>query len=599
MEDKFGYSNSDEKKETDARDVQENSSADNEENSREVTDKKESESNQESTTAGTYHSGPSGMYHSGPTGSGSTGGSYGSYGSSSTGSSYGSYGSGSAGSSYGSSSTEGGYGSSYGSSSTGGVYGSYGSSSTGSSYGADTSEQRNSCQSGSYQSSTGQYEYHRTYGNAPQGTSDGNSEQNSGRRHPDKKRKKIGKKATKVLTAAGIAVLFGLVASATFLTSNYIGNKLLGMNQTDTKATAKTTTPAGSASLTKTSSVITSDVSSIVEEVMPSVVSITNMSVQQVQSFFGGISERTVESAGTGIIISQTDAELLIVTNYHVIENCETLTVTFTDETSVEANVKGTNSEHDLAVIAVELDSISDETMDNIAIATLGDSTALKVGEPAIAIGNALGYGQSVTTGVISALNRESLTTDETTGETVSSGVKLIQTDAAINPGNSGGALLNAAGEVIGINSAKLSGTTSSGASIEGMGYAIPISDVTDILDDLMSQETKKKVSEESRGYLGITGFDVTTESSQRFHMPVGVYVDEVQEGSGAEAAGITRGNIITGINGTSIEGMEQLKDELEYYAVGDTVTITIQIPENNGEYTEKLVDVTLGEASK
>lgn len=586
MEDKFGYSNTDDREETDVKNVLENSSADDEQSSQQVTDKKESESNQENTASGIYHSGSSGIYHSGPMGSRSTGSSY------ETGSTGSSYGSGSTGNSYGSGSM----GSSYGAGSTGNGYGS---NSTGSDDGSSESGTQNSYQSGSYQSSAGQYEYHRAYSNTPQGSGDGKGEHNSGRRHSPKKHKKIGKKATKVLTAAGLAVLFGLVASATFLTSNFIGNKLLGMNQTETKATAKTTTPASSASLTKTSSVITSDVSSIVEEVMPSVVSITNMSVQQVQSFFGGISERTVESAGTGIIISQTDDELLIVTNYHVIENCETLTVTFADETSVEANVKGTNSEHDLAVIAVELDAISDETMSDIAIATLGDSTALKVGEPAIAIGNALGYGQSVTTGVISALNRESLTTDETTGQTVGSGVKLIQTDAAINPGNSGGALLNAAGEVIGINSAKLSGTTTSGASIEGMGYAIPISDVTDILDELMSRETKKKVSEEERGYLGITGFDVTSESAQRFHMPVGVYVDEVQEGSGAEAAGITRGNIITGINGTSVDGMEQLKDELEYYAVGDTVTLTIQIPENNGEYTEKLADVTLGEASK
>lgn len=554
MEDKYGYSNSDDREETDKKNLPENSSVNEEQGSEEVPDKEENGSGQESTAAENYYSSPSGTYHSGPMRS--------SYGSGSTGSSY-------------------------------------GSGSTGSSYGTGTSDSHNGHQSGSYQSTSGQYEYHKAYSSVPNGSGDGNGAQDSGRRYQNKKHKKIGKKATKVLTTVGVAVLFGFVASATFLTSNFIGNKLLGMNRTETKATAKTAAPAGSASLTKTSSVITSDVSSIVEGVMPSVVSITNMSVQQVQSFFGGVSKRTVESAGTGIIISQTNDELLIVTNYHVIENCETLTVTFADETSVEANVKGTNSEHDLAVIAVALDAISDETMDNIAIATLGDSTVLKVGEPAIAIGNALGYGQSVTVGVISALNRESLTTDETTGETVDSGVKLIQTDAAINPGNSGGALLNAAGEVIGINSAKLSGTTTSGASIEGMGYAIPISDVTDILDDLMNQETKKKVSEEERGYLGITGFDVTSESAQRFHMPVGVYVDEVQEESGAKAAGITRGNIITGVNGTSVDGMEQLKDELEYYAAGDTITLTIQIPENNGEYTEKLVEVTLGEASK
>lgn len=409
--------------------------------------------------------------------------------------------------------------------------------------------------------------------------------------HNEEKRPK--KKFPKAVTVIGFAILFGVVSSATFLASNIVGSKLLGLDNNTKKEAAKTTTSVSNSTLTKSSSVITSDVSSVVESVMPSVVSITNLSVQQVQSFFGGTYQQESESAGTGIIISQTDEELMIVTNYHVVEGFETLTVTFDDESSVEADIKGTDAEHDLAVIAVPLDSISDDTMNAIAIATLGDSTKLKVGEPAIAIGNALGYGQSVTTGVISALNRGNITTDQTTGEQEVSDVSLIQTDAAINPGNSGGALVNANGEVIGINSSKLAATT-----VEGMGYAIPISDVSDIIDNLMNQKTKKKVAERDKGYLGIEGYDATDEVSQKYGMPEGVYVVKVVRGGGAEEAGITKGNIITELNGTKISNMEALQNELQYYAAGESVTVTIQIPENNGEYTEKTVDVTLGKAS-
>lgn len=402
------------------------------------------------------------------------------------------------------------------------------------------------------------------------------------------------KKFPKAIAVIGFALLFGVVSSATYLTSNIVGSKILGLDeQSESAGSEKTTAAVNSPTLTKSSSVITSDVSSIVENVMPSVVSITNLSVQQVQSFFGGTFEQESQSAGSGIIISQTDDELLIVTNYHVIENCETLTVTFDDESSVEADVKGTDSSHDLAVIAVPLDKISDDTMDAISIATLGDSTKLKAGEPAIAIGNALGYGQSVTVGVISALNRETTTTNQFTGETESDGVKLIQTDAAINPGNSGGALLNANGEVIGINSAKLAST-----EVEGMGYAIPISDVSDIIDDLMNQKTKKKVAESDKGYIGIAGWDVIDEDVQKYGVPHGVYVREVIKGGGAEAAGIEVGDVITGLNGTSISGMDELQNELQYYAVGETVSVTIQVPKNRREYVEKTVEVTLGKSS-
>ena len=404
--------------------------------------------------------------------------------------------------------------------------------------------------------------------------------------------RKKQKKMPKAVAVAGLALLFGVVSSATFLTSNIIGSRILGLNETAESDSGSSRTVAGSASLSRTSSVVTSDVSDIVENVMPSIVSITNMSIEEVQNFFGGISEQKSESAGTGIIISQNDSELLIVTNNHVVEGNDTLTVTFDDGNSVEANIKGTDSEYDVAVIAVPLDDISDDTMNSIAVATLGDSTSLRVGEPAIAIGNALGYGQSVTTGVISALNRSVSETDSQTGEVTESSAKLIQTDAAINPGNSGGALVNASGEVIGINSSKLVGET-----VEGVGYAIPISDVSDLIENLMNQETKTRVAEEDQGYIGITGMSVSSEYSQQLNMPSGVYVSEVTPGGGADAAGMTRGCIITAIDGTTVDGMEALQELLRYYATGETVTLTIQVPQTNGEYAESTVNVTLGEA--
>ena len=315
------------------------------------------------------------------------------------------------------------------------------------------------------------------------------------------------------------------------------------------------------------------------------------MSVEQVQNFFGQVYEQQSEGAGTGIIIGQTDTELLIVTNNHVVENSDTLTVTFNDEASVEANIKGTDSSYDVAVIAVSLDDISDETLNAISIATLGDSTALKVGEPAIAIGNALGYGQSVTTGVISAVNRTASGVDGETGEALNSDARLIQTDAAINPGNSGGALVNINGEVIGINSSKLVGE-----SVEGVGYAIPISDISSLIENLMTQETKMRVAEEDQGAIGIEGISVSDAFSQQIDIPAGVYVSNVIPGGGAERAGMTKGCIITGINGTTVTSMDALQEQLQYYAVGDTVTLTIEIPQTNGEYSEQTLDVTLGE---
>ena len=386
--------------------------------------------------------------------------------------------------------------------------------------------------------------------------------------------------AKKVALVVGAAVLFGAVGGVTMHGTSYLTGKLLGKN---TKSTLGTTKTVSNAKLTTSTSTVTSDVSDIVENTLPSIVSITNMSVQEVQNFFGGISQQESESAGSGIIISQNDSELLVVTNNHVVEGSDTLTVTFNDGNSVEAQIKGTDSARDLAVVAVPLDKISDDTMNAIKVATLGDSDSLKVGEPAIAIGNALGYGQSVTTGIVSATGR---TIDGFDGE-------YIQTDAAINPGNSGGALLNANGEVIGINSAKINSS-----AVEGMGFAIPISDASDVIQNLMNKETRSKVSDEERGYLGIKGYDVSEEGAQMYNMPTGVYVKKVMSGGGAEKAGLTKGSIITGFEGSSISGMSSLQEQLQYYKAGEEVTLTVQIPDKNGEYTEKDIKVTLGKNS-
>ena len=427
-----------------------------------------------------------------------------------------------------------------------------------------------------------QYNYYNSDGMNGNGQSETPfHDDNGGQKHRVPHGKKPQKKIPKAVAVTGFALLFGVVSSGTFLASNVVGSKMLGLTGVTKTNTMATKAVSSNASLSKSSSVVTSDVSSIVENVMPSIVSITNMSVQQVQDFFGGVSQQQSESAGTGIIISQNDSELLVVTNNHVVAGSDTLTVTFDDGTSVEA---------DIAVVAVPLDSISDDTMKAISVATLGDSTQLKVGEPAIAIGNALGYGQSVTTGVISALDRSVSETNEQTGETTESDAKLIQTDAAINPGNSGGALVNASGEVIGINSSKLVGD-----SVEGVGYAIPISDVSDLIQDLMNQATKTKVAEKDQGAIGIKGMSVPAEYSKQLNMPEGVYVSEITKGGGAEAAGMTKGSVITAIDGTTVSSMDDLQEQLQYYAKGDKVSLTIQIPQSNGEYEEKTVEVTLG----
>ena len=398
-------------------------------------------------------------------------------------------------------------------------------------------------------------------------------------------KKKHGKGASRWAKVVCTGLVFGVVASAAFQTSNIVAGKVLGTTQTTNK-TAKTTTTANSAKLTTSSnsSSGTANVTEVAKNAMPSIVSITNMSVQEVQNFFGGTQKQKSESTGSGIIVGQNDSELLIVTNNHVVEGSSTLTVTFIDEESVEADIKGTDSDKDLAVVAVPLSKIKDSTMNKIAVATLGDSDKTQVGDQVIAIGNALGYGQSVTTGIVSAKER---TMDSYDG-------KLLQTDAAINPGNSGGALLNANGEVIGINSAKIATET-----VEGIGYAIPVSDVSDLITNLMNQKTKTKVAESERGYIGIKGVDVTSDSAQMYNMPTGVYVSEVISGGGAEKAGITKGAVITGIEGTTVDGMDALQEQLQYYKAGEKVKITVQIQSKNGEYEKKDVEVTLGKQSE
>lgn len=336
------------------------------------------------------------------------------------------------------------------------------------------------------------------------------------------------------------------------------------------------------------------DVTEVVKAVMPSVVSVNNKYVETT-SFWGQEFSSEGSSTGSGIIVGKNDTELLVVTNYHVVEAAEELSVQFADGKQVQAQMKGSDSDKDLAVIAVQLNDMESSTMSAIAIAQMGDSTQLTVGEPVIAIGNALGYGQSVTTGVVSALNRPiAVNTVSAQSQPQQDDMEVntfIQTDAAINPGNSGGALLNSRGQVIGINSNKIGGS-----AVEGMGYAIPISDAQPIIEDLMTKQTRLRVEEENRGFLGITGIDVVSEYSQLYGMPKGVYISSVSEGTGAAAAGLIRGDIITALNGEEIKSMDDLKDELSYYSAGTTVELTIMQGSPTG-YQAKNVSVTLGEA--
>lgn len=436
-----------------------------------------------------------------------------------------------------------------------------------------------------------------------------NGSQGGGQGNNNKKKKNKGGFGKKLVTVATLAIVGGGLAGASFEAVRYVSN---GFNQAQIASVDLTGIEEGSNELntltevqstvgddqtitsTETTQLATTvtDVSSVVEAVMPSVVSITNLSTTQVQvpdyfSGFGGggqggnIYEQEQESSGSGIIIKKNDTELLIVTNNHVVSDATTLSVGFVDGSVVEAKIKGTDSDTDLAVIAVSLEDIDSNTLNEIKIAELGDSGQLKVGEAAIAIGNALGYGQSVTTGVISAVDRE-VTVDNVTSD-------LIQTDAAINPGNSGGALLNMKGQVIGINSVKYAST-----EVEGMGYAIPISKAIPVIDELVTKETRDKVDSADTGYLGIAGVDVSEEAASTYNMPTGVYVAQVVEGSAAETAGMKKGDIITKFDGSSVTSMESLQNALQYYAAGSTVVITVQTAQD-GEYQEKDITVTLG----
>ena len=388
---------------------------------------------------------------------------------------------------------------------------------------------------------------------------------------------------------AAMALAFGVLASTAFQGSNYLYNKANGGTVTATDKAKLNIASAVSSSSTDAAGTDTdssASVSAIAEAAMPSLVAITNKSVQEMQSMFGQTQAYESESSGSGIIIGKTDTELLMVTNNHVVSGAQDLSVGFVDESVAEAAVRGTDADHDIAVIAVKLSDLSEDTLSAIKVIEIGSSSNLEVGEQVVAIGNALGYGQSVTTGIVSALNRE-VTIDNTANT-------LIQTDAAINPGNSGGALLNMSGQLVGINSAKYSET-----SVEGMGYAIPVDDVVDIIENLMNRQVRtEKAAEGERGFLGISGQDVTSEVSQAYDMPKGVYITSVETGSAAEQVGLQKGDIITKFDGTSVSALADLKEQLAYYKTGEQVKITYSTREN-GQYAEKTATVTLGQNQK
>ncbi|MCI8510774.1 MAG: trypsin-like serine protease [Lachnospiraceae bacterium] len=407
--------------------------------------------------------------------------------------------------------------------------------------------------------------------------------------HPSSRtpKKKSGLRATALVTAA--ALLFGVVAGGTMFGVNRAAQLLL---PAPTQATAETegtkaapeTAPAVPQSATQpvAGNGGLNDVSGIAAAAMPSIVAITNTMLYQSNSWFGPSQTVEVPSSGSGIIVGQNDTELLVVTNNHVIENANSLTVTFVDGSSVEAAVKGTDGEVDLAVIAVPLEKISADTKTQIKQAVLGDSDGLKIGQGVVAIGNALGRGQSLTVGYVSALDRE-IVVDGVTR-------KVIQTDAAINPGNSGGALLNANGEVIGINEAKYANS-----DVEGIGYAIPVSQVKDIIDDLMTRTTKVEVAEEEQGYLGVRLRNVDASAVELYGMPQGAFVYQILEGTAADASELREKDIITRLDGERVTSAGRLTELLAYYKAGDTVTLTVSYLEN-GAYVEREVAVTLGE---
>ena len=394
------------------------------------------------------------------------------------------------------------------------------------------------------------------------------------------------------MVSVSLGLFFGLFAGIGF----YAVQQGTGMLKTgtDTAVVGEVASEAATESSQSTPQLATnvtyveSDVSDVVEKVMPAMVSIVN-NFTETANVFGQQYTQEEAASGSGIIVGKTDDELLIVSNNHVVESADTLTVTFIDGSEAQAQVKGLDSDMDLAVIAVSLNDLSDDTKNAITVATLGSSDDLKLGEPVIAIGNALGYGQSVTNGIVSALNREITLENGSTGLENGSTGTFIQTNAAINPGNSGGALLNMNGEVIGINSNKIGGT-----AVEGMGYAIPITSASPIIADLMERQTRTKVAEDEVGYIGISLREVTSQISQMYNMPEGIYVVSVEEGSAAANAGIMKGDIITKFDGSSISSYSDLQKTLQYYAAGDSATITVQRPQN-GEYVSVELNLTLG----
>lgn len=392
----------------------------------------------------------------------------------------------------------------------------------------------------------------------------------------------------KFVLSVSLGLCFGLFAGLGFYAVHFGAGQL---TKTDNAAVSATELPGNVVTLPSENNTTTShvtyvqdDISDMVEEVMPSMVSIVNNYTSTGMNLWGQTYSQPGVASGSGIIIGETDDELLIATNNHVVENADSLEITFIDESTAEAVVKGTDADMDLAVVAVPISSLTEDTLNAITVAKMGDSDSLKLGEPVVAIGNALGYGQSVTNGIISALNREMTTEDGSTGT-------YIQTNATINHGNSGGALLNINGEVIGINAAKIDGST-----VEGMGYAIPINAASPIISELMQRQTRtEKVAEDEIGYMGITMQAVTDEIANAYGMPKGVFVREVAEGSAAEAAGIRKGDIIVKFDGKRISSSSDLQSTLQYFRAGETATVTIKRAEN-GEYTAYDLEITLGQ---
>ena len=396
----------------------------------------------------------------------------------------------------------------------------------------------------------------------------------------------------KWVTVVAMALVFGLIAGGTMFGVNAAGNYLAG-NDSSSDEVGQTQTTASDSNSSSSDGSGQGTVAEVAKNAMPSVVTISTMSVEEMRSFFGGTQQYEVQGAGTGVIVGENDTELLIATNNHVVEGATSLSVGFIDEESVEGEVKGTDVNNDLAVVSVKLSDIPEDTMNQIKIATVGDSDDLQLGDQVVAIGNALGYGQSVTSGYVSALDRDLTLTDQS-GTTINS-TGLIQTDAAINEGNSGGALLNMKGELIGINEAK-SSSTSTGAAVDNIGFAIPIDKAEESLQQLMNLKTREKVDASQASYLGIRGEDVSAEASELYGIPAGVVITEVVENGPADQAGVKKGDILTELDGRSISSMAQLQDVLQYYAAGETVDLVVQ-RSDNGEYQAQTLSITLGSA--